>query len=221
MIGIYKITNPKGKVYIGQSWNIEKREIDYKKLQCKSQKKILYSIKKYGWDSHLFEIIKNFPDNITQDELNYWEIFYWKQHLDTGFSLLNIREPGSKGKHSDESKIKMSKSQKGVKKSPFSEEHLANMKLARSKRELQYPTIPSTTCTFRNKKHSEESKGKIAESQKGTKHPHSQETIEKIRLSKIGKSRKLDKRIECPHCNKTGAEGLMKRWHLDNCKNKI
>jgi group I intron endonuclease len=221
MVGIYKITNPKGKIYIGQSWNIEKREIDYKTLQCKSQKKILHSIKKYGWDSHLFEIINNFDNNISQDELNYWEIFYWRQHLDRGFDLLNIREPGSNGKHSEESKIKMSNAQKGVKKSPFSEEHLANMKLARLKRELKYPTVPSASWTFKNKKHSEESKIKMSNAQKGKKHPHSQETIEKIRLSKIGKSRKLNKTIECPHCNKIGSVGLMKRWHFDNCKNKI
>jgi hypothetical protein len=37
MIGIYKIINPKGKTYIGQSINIEKRWNGYKKLHCKGQ----------------------------------------------------------------------------------------------------------------------------------------------------------------------------------------
>ena len=32
MIGIYKITNPNGKVYIGQSVDIEKRLSNYKRL---------------------------------------------------------------------------------------------------------------------------------------------------------------------------------------------
>jgi len=25
----------------------------------------------------------------------------------------------------------------------------------------------------------------------------------------------------CPHCNKQGSNNLMKRYHFDNCKNKI
>lgn len=25
-------------------------------------------------------------------------------------------------------------------------------------------------------------------------------------------------KITCPHCNKTGGNSIMKRWHFDNCK---
>jgi hypothetical protein len=28
------------------------------------------------------------------------------------------------------------------------------------------------------------------------------------------------KKITCPHCGKEGGEGLMHRWHFENCKNK-
>lgn len=35
MKGIYKVTNPKGKVYIGQSSNIENRFNDYRAYKCK------------------------------------------------------------------------------------------------------------------------------------------------------------------------------------------
>ena len=45
-IGIYKITNPKGKVYIGQSININKRWNAYRNLKLKSQTKLLNSLKK-------------------------------------------------------------------------------------------------------------------------------------------------------------------------------
>lgn len=40
--------------------------------------------------------------------------------------------------------------------------------------------------------------------------------------AKISKKLKGFKRpvIECPHCGKVGADGLMKRWHFDNCKLK-
>ena len=38
MIGIYKITSPNNRVYIGQSINIEKRFIGYKRMYVKNQK---------------------------------------------------------------------------------------------------------------------------------------------------------------------------------------
>lgn len=33
-IGIYKITSPSNKIYIGQSTNITRRWDEYRKLQC-------------------------------------------------------------------------------------------------------------------------------------------------------------------------------------------
>lgn len=57
MIGIYKITSPSKKIYIGQSTDIEKRWGYYKKLKCKKQTKLYRSFKKYGVCEHKFEII--------------------------------------------------------------------------------------------------------------------------------------------------------------------
>lgn len=57
MTGIYKITNPKGKVYIGQSIDVEKRFYTYKKLHCKRQPILYNSLKKYGTQNHTFEIL--------------------------------------------------------------------------------------------------------------------------------------------------------------------
>jgi len=41
LAGVYKITNPNGRVYIGSSVNIHKRFNEYKKLRCVSQKKTI------------------------------------------------------------------------------------------------------------------------------------------------------------------------------------
>ena len=57
MIGIYKITSPSKKVYIGQSVNIENRKNIYSKIKCKGQSKLYNSLKKYGFSEHKFEII--------------------------------------------------------------------------------------------------------------------------------------------------------------------
>jgi group I intron endonuclease len=76
IIGIYKITNPKGKTYIGQSINIERRFKEYKTIQCKQQPKIYYSLKKYGPENHIFEIIEECNlEQLNEKEL-YWKLYY-------------------------------------------------------------------------------------------------------------------------------------------------
>ena len=50
MIGIYKITSPTGRIYIGQSIDIEKRIIKYQNIKCKSQRLLYNSLFKYGFN---------------------------------------------------------------------------------------------------------------------------------------------------------------------------
>lgn len=106
MIGIYKITNPKGKIYIGQSWSIETRSSYYKHSHCRNQRKLYNSIIKYGWSTHIFEVIHSLPVDATQEVLDRYETFYWQQCVDCGLEMLNIREPGSRGRISEETKLK-------------------------------------------------------------------------------------------------------------------
>lgn len=72
MIGIYKITNPEGKVYIGSSANIEKRLRYYNSKSIRKQTKIFESIKKYGFENHKIEILEecDFSD-LKQKECDY------------------------------------------------------------------------------------------------------------------------------------------------------
>lgn len=91
MIGIYKITNPKGKVYIGQSINIEERMLKYKYLNSNSiGAKLLNSFKKYGWETHKFEVIElcDLP-SLPQKEK------YWIKYYNSISEGLNIIEGGS------------------------------------------------------------------------------------------------------------------------------
>lgn len=127
MVAIYKITSPSGKVYVGQSWNIDKRfRDDYGNLNgCKPQRLLYKSFMKYGVACHLFEIIQELPSDTTQAVLDNYEMFCWRQYKEGGTFLLNIREPGSRGKHSEESKIKMSLAKMGIKRS---EETIQKMK---------------------------------------------------------------------------------------------
>lgn len=109
MVGIYKIVNPKNKVYIGQSVDIDGRKKQYKHLSKYSLgRKIFNSIKKYGWENHTFEII----EECKAEELDNKEIFYGEKYNTLGKDGLNLKLGEGRGKCSDETKRKMSISAK-------------------------------------------------------------------------------------------------------------
>ena len=87
MIGIYKITSPTGRVYIGQSVNIERRWECYSSLKSKQQVRLYSSLKKYGPDNHLFEVICE----CSIEELNALERSYQEQYDVLGPKGLNSR----------------------------------------------------------------------------------------------------------------------------------
>jgi group I intron endonuclease len=76
--GIYKITSPTGRIYVGQSrdmkarWNTYKRNLE----GILGQPKLYRSFLKYGVDKHIFEII----ELCSVEDLNkierYWQDFY-------------------------------------------------------------------------------------------------------------------------------------------------
>ncbi len=71
--GIYRITSPSGKVYIGKSVNLKDRFSRYKRLDCHKQKKLYNSLIKHGIESHDLEILEESVDN---DYLSHREMYY-------------------------------------------------------------------------------------------------------------------------------------------------
>jgi len=112
IIGIYKITSPSGKIYIGQSVNITLRWNQYKLLyKTIMGPKLYHSLKKYGCDNHTFEVI----EECNADQLDEREI-YWGQHYDVLTEAgLNLKLGESNGYYSDETKQKMSEAMMGRK----------------------------------------------------------------------------------------------------------
>lgn len=111
--GIYKITSPSGKIYIGQSVNILSRKSRYVNLHCEKQLKIYRLIIKHGWDAHKFEIIHE----CSRDMLNELERYYIKL-FDTfgtehGLNLTNGGDSASR-EISEETREKMKKSLKVI-----------------------------------------------------------------------------------------------------------
>ena len=87
--GIYKITSPDNNIYIGKSKDIKKRFTDYTNLQCKQQKRLYYSLKKFGWYNHKFEII----ELCLESELSDLEAKYIHIYAKGGTTSLNIVIP--------------------------------------------------------------------------------------------------------------------------------
>lgn len=94
MIGIYKITSPTNRVYIGQSRDINRRWKYYYSniITVKQHIKLHRSILKYGVKNHLFEVIEEC--NIEQlDELE----IYWIKYYNSAEQGLNMSLGGSGG----------------------------------------------------------------------------------------------------------------------------
>jgi len=111
--GIYKITSPTNSIYIGQSINIISRWNEYKRYCCKGQSRLYNSLLKHGHEKHKFEILCQCDRN----ELDNLEIFYVNlyQSFNSDFGM-NLKEGGgSRGKVSDETKLRLSISHKGKK----------------------------------------------------------------------------------------------------------
>lgn len=117
MVGIYKITNPEGKSYIGLSREIEVRWKSYKNMQFQSNNLLKESFKKYGYDNHNFEILEEIQliaDTYGKNTaILRKQERYWIDKLDTFHNGLNQNGGGSGcGSHTPESKQKISESLK-------------------------------------------------------------------------------------------------------------
>lgn len=133
MIGIYKITSPTGKIYIGQSINIERRFKTYINLRdsVKTSIKLYRSLVKYGVCNHFFEVVCE----CDVKELNNKERFY-QDHYNSKEKGLNCILTKSNDKSGVG--IKMSQNQKDqiskVHKGKVYSEHTRNkIKIARAK----------------------------------------------------------------------------------------
>ena len=114
MIGIYKITNPNGKVYIGQSVDLERRLYYYKNLkQSNSQILLNRSFLKYGTVNHTFEIIEECEIELLNERERYYQEYYDCINPKKGLNCKLQGYGDNSGKMSEETKLKISKGNKG------------------------------------------------------------------------------------------------------------
>lgn len=115
--GIYKITSPSNKVYIGQSSNIDRRMIEHKYRSKTKNLKLYSSIRKYGLENHKIEILflsdsKHEKDKMESIYIRYYDsVNIGLNHIDTvsgGFGFTGK-------KHTEENVLKIKERMKGYK----------------------------------------------------------------------------------------------------------
>src|SRR5690349_538944 len=118
MTGIYKITSPTGKVYIGKTKRFSARLSTYRNLVKQSIGRALFSsLIKYGFHSHEIQLINHLPADISSNDLNNQERAYILFYREAGFNLLNLTNggDGSEGyRHTDAAKKIISEKRKGL-----------------------------------------------------------------------------------------------------------
>lgn len=179
--GIYKITNPNGLVYIGESIDLKTRCSAYlRPNSIKYQRAVYNSIIKHGVDSHSIEIIELCKINELKEKERYWQDFYdsmvnglnckltatnEKKEVISEKTKLILKEK-SKGvnngfygkKHSIKTLIQISKNSSGSNNPNYgskfkNEEYLKKQSLSNSKKPLKVvDTLSGEFKTFNNSK---------------------------------------------------------------------
>lgn len=127
MTVIYGVENPQREIYIGQTQNYKSRFKSYKNKNCLGQPKIYESLCKYNPRNHLFVVLEELGENSTQEYKDEREKFYVDFFRSKGKGILNVREPGSRGRLAPES---IEKWRRNI----DMKIHLENLNIARLKR---------------------------------------------------------------------------------------
>ena len=192
--GIYKITSPSGAIYIGLSSDIYFRISScYKKMKCKQQLKIYNSLKKYGIEKHIFEIIhvldiSNFSKNEIRAKLNELEYGYIKEfnsfYGDNDSFGLNLSRGGNSMELTDQARESIKIKNKAKKLSP---ETIAKIIAKNTGKKRTDETKEKMRQSALGKIVTEEARANMSKAQTGKK--RSKEAVEKVSKANKGKKR--------------------------------
>ena len=193
---IYMLTSPSGKIYIGQTIRpIHKRLEEHESGRNVGCRAIYNAIQYHGWEN--FE--KDWYE-CSDEDLNKHEELMIEVLGTLAPGGYNLKEGGANGKHSEESKQKMSESQRGENNGMYGKIHgdKTRQKIGDSQS---------------GKIHTDETKQKMSESKTGEKNhmwgkTPSEETIRKNREAHIGKTHTEVTRQKMRE-SKTGEKNIM------------
>ena len=130
--GIYKIISPTGKIYIGKSGDLYKRKQDYEKVyKVRGQVRIYKSLIKYGWDSHIWEIVELCCIDKLNTKERYWQDFYNVLNKTKGLNCQLTETDNKSGTLSKNSRNKISKANTGKIRSIETKEKIRQINLGK------------------------------------------------------------------------------------------
>lgn len=120
--GIYKITSPTGKIYIGESYDLNircKRYLNPNKI--KGQKAIYNSILKYGYESHKIKILELCDESVLLERERFYQEYF--NSVENGLNCFYTGTKDKKKKYSEETKKIMSEKSSGKNNSFYGKKH--------------------------------------------------------------------------------------------------
>jgi len=215
IICIYKITNPNGKVYVGQAKCLKSRWTAYSRLYQSviSQYRLSSSLLKYGIDAHIFEIIEECQLEELNERERYWQEFYEV----IGKNGMNCAYVGTFDKSVD-----------------LCEESKVRRRFAQLGKKMKQESIEKRSAKIRGQKRSDETRLKMRNAQLGKKNSDahkkaSSEGLKKYYMNNtsklkgvkkppdvVEKSRQFMLSDKNPHRGKTRSEEVRMKIQLAN-----
>ena len=164
MIGIYKITSPTGKVYVGQSLHILRRFSEYRNLSnCHEQHKLYNSLVKYSSSEHIFEVIEECAIEVLNERERHWQDFYNVLGAN-GLNCKLTHTNDKSGKLSDDTKAILRECKLGNK---ASDETKLKMRLSKLGKRQSQEHVDLRTNKNKGQKRTDEQKAAMSKSKKG------------------------------------------------------
>ena len=218
---VYTLTDPRNGMpfYVGKGHG--KRcefHLDEAKYYTKRKSKKLNKIRKL-MALGMNPVITKVEENVSDAQAIDFECLLIAEMRDIGIPLTNMTDggDGAKGyRHTEEHLKYVSELFKGR---IVSEETKQKMRKPKSKEGRANIAKARLTTTYRP---SEETKRKTSEALLGRLSPmkgRKQTEEAKAKMSAMRKGLPKPK-VDCPHCQKSIAVNVAKRWHFDNCKER-
>lgn len=169
MIGIYKITSPSGKVYIGQSKDCLNRwNKYYLKLDCKGQVLLYRSLKKYGVENHKFEVIATCSEDELDELERYYQELYNVINPNIGLNCCLVKAGTRSKLYNKETREKIRLANIGKTHTEETKQKLREINLGKK---LSEETKKKISEGNKGKVQAEETKLKLSELRKGKNNP--------------------------------------------------
>jgi len=185
---VYCIEFPNGKRYVGKTeCDLGKRKKEHKHHSKKGTTRLYNAIRKYGWKNLKWSILDECEcSSILSEREIYWISHFDCLDRDKGY---NLREGGEGGRHSEETKEKISKSNMGENNGMYGQSSWnAGMKMSEEyKKKLseshkgQKAWNKGMKGKYKLKPRSVESKKRISEANSGANNGRAKLDVEKVK----------------------------------------